>query len=182
MAARIRGQGRKKEKVNTLDMDDPALPAKRQASLADLLGERFCPDEQLEYGAALADGQHAASMLLRTLMIICSLDDEWRDAAKIPSTRSSRSGVCRARRAATSRPCGAPRAAGGAAFQRCTEHLTAGGWPEEGEGEADPGTFEYDWERRARERAFPLPSRATGRRGRWIVGRDVGGECARLVG
>ena len=30
---------------------------------------------------------------------------------------------------------------------------------EEGEGEADPGTFEYDWEARAqaRERAFPRP-------------------------
>ena len=36
-----RGQGRKKSALNAPGNDDPALPAKRQASLADLLGERF---------------------------------------------------------------------------------------------------------------------------------------------
>lgn len=60
-----RGAGRKAGGVNARGVDDPALPAKRQSSLADLLGPRFAPKKVesplVEPLAAVAGPSLAAS-------------------------------------------------------------------------------------------------------------------------
>ena len=107
------------------------------------------------------------NMLLRTLMTICSLGDEWTDAAKIPvdeiveewRTQSNRGRYESAMWHAAGLE--EPHSKGG--------KRTSQQGAEDGEGEADPGTFEYDWEARARarERAFPRPlARPVGRKTR----------------
>ena len=64
------------------------------------------------------------NLLLRTLMTICELGDDWKDAAKIPVDEIplSRSGARRARRVGMSPPCGGG-GAGGAECQRVRRRL-----------------------------------------------------------
>ena len=66
---------------------------------------RLRPNEPPEDGATLVNAM--GNLLLRTLMTICELGKEWRDATKIPAEeRWLRSGAPRARRGAMSRPRG----------------------------------------------------------------------------
>ena len=97
------------------------------------------------------------NMMLRTLMIICELGDEWSDPTKIPvdaiveewRAQSKKGRYESAMWRAAGSGAGEPHSKGA---QSTSTHGA-----EEEEKEADPGTFEYDWEgrARARERAFP---------------------------
>ena len=91
--------------------DRPQVRLTRNKNRHDLRCRHLClrvrlrPNEPPEDGATLVNAM--GNLLLGTLMTICELGKEWRDATKIPAEeRLLRSGAPRARRGAMSRPRG----------------------------------------------------------------------------
>ena len=95
------------------------------------------------------------NMMLRTLMIICELGDEWSDPTKIPVDAIVEEWRAQSKKGRYESAMW--RAAGLEEPHSKGAKSTSQQGAEEEEKEVDPGTFEYDWDgrARARERAFP---------------------------